>query len=86
MAARLGALIPKATDQPRVATRVSRVSALQARRQAALANLLRTNVSGVACQRDGTTSLPRAWDHLEVLLSIVNLRGGVNAGALALAV
>jgi hypothetical protein len=24
----------------------------------------------VACQRDGTTSLPRAWDHLEVLVSI----------------
>ena len=24
----------------------------------------------VACQRDGTTVLPRAWDHLEVLVSI----------------
>lgn len=24
----------------------------------------------VACQRDGTTSLPRAWDHLEVSVSI----------------
>jgi IS30 family transposase len=23
-------------------------------------------VQHVACQRDGTTSLPRAWDHLEV--------------------
>lgn len=30
--------------------------------------------------------MPRAWDHLEVLVSIVDLRGGVNAGALALAV
>jgi hypothetical protein len=35
---------------------------------------------GVACQRDGTTSLPRAWDHLEVLLSIVGLCFGVKAG------
>lgn len=33
----------------------------------------------VACQRDGTTWLPRAWDHLEVLVSIVGLVGGVNA-------
>ena len=22
--------------------------------------------AAVACQRDGTTALPRAWDHLEV--------------------
>jgi hypothetical protein len=27
-------------------------------------------LTDVACQRDGTTSLPRAWDHLEVLVSI----------------
>ncbi len=38
-------------------------------------------VSGVACQGDGTTSLPRAWDHLEVLVSIAGLAFGVNAGA-----
>ena len=35
----------------------------------------------VACQRDGTTSLPRAWDHLEVSVSIVDLALGVNADA-----
>jgi hypothetical protein len=29
-----------------------------------------SGTSSVACQRDGTTSLPRAWDHLEVLVSI----------------
>lgn len=40
----------------------------------------------VTCQRDGTTVLPRAWDHLEVLLSIVSSGGGVNADAPALAV
>ena len=34
----------------------------------------------VACQRDGTTSLPRAWDHLEVLTRIVGLAFGVNTG------
>ena len=27
-----------------------------------------------ACQRYGTTSLPRAWDHLEVLVSITGPR------------
>ncbi len=32
----------------------------------------------VACQRDGTTVLPRVWDHLEVLLSIAGLRCGVK--------
>ena len=33
------------------------------------------NASGlVACQRDGTTSLPRAWDHLEVGVSITGSR------------
>ena len=42
--------------------------------------------TGVTCQRDGTTVLPRAWDHLEVLLSIVSSGGGVNADAPALAV
>jgi hypothetical protein len=36
----------------------------------------------VACQRDGTTSLPRAWDHLEVSVSIAGLALAVNAGAL----
>jgi hypothetical protein len=43
----------------------------------------------VACQRrDGTTSLPRVWDHLEVSVSILEvsvsiagLGGGVNFGA-----
>ena len=40
----------------------------------------------VTYQRDGTTVLPRAWDHLEVLLSIVSSGGGVNADAPALAV
>src|ERR1035437_11166205 len=44
------------------------------------------NQTAVACQRDGTTSLPRAWDHLEVLLSIVGLALGVNTGVLVGAV
>ena len=44
------------------------------------------NNTDVTCQRDGTTVLPRAWDHLEVLLSIVSSGGGVNADAPALAV
>ena len=43
-------------------------------------------VMRVTCQRDGTTVLPRAWDHLEMLLSIVSSGGGVNADAPALAV
>jgi hypothetical protein len=34
----------------------------------------------VACQRDGTTVLLRAWDHLEVLVSVVGLAFGVNPG------
>jgi hypothetical protein len=40
----------------------------------------------VACQRDGTTSLPRAWDRLEVSVSIVGLVVGVNVGALVVPV
>ena len=40
----------------------------------------------VACQRDGTTVLPRAWDHLEVLSSMADLVSGVNGDAPALAV
>jgi hypothetical protein len=32
----------------------------------------------VACQGDGTTVLPRAWDHLEVVVSMVGLGVGVN--------
>ena len=36
---------------------------------------------GVACQRDGTTVLPRAWDHLEVLSSMTVLVSGVNGDA-----
>ncbi len=32
----------------------------------------------VACQRDGTTVLPRVWDHLEVSVSMVGLPVGVN--------
>jgi hypothetical protein len=39
-----------------------------------------SHADAVACQRDGTTSLPRAWDHLEVLVSIVGLAFGVKAG------
>ncbi len=35
----------------------------------------------VACQRDGTTSLPRAWELLEVSVSIVGLALGVNGDA-----
>ena len=35
----------------------------------------------VACQRDGTTVLPRAWDHLEVLSSMTVLVSGVNGDA-----
>lgn len=41
---------------------------------------------GVACQRDGTTVLPRAWDHLEVLSSMAVLLSGVNGDAPSLAV
>lgn len=41
---------------------------------------------GVACQRDGTTVLPRGWDHLEVLSSMADLVSGVNGDAPALAV
>ena len=40
-------------------------------------NPVRT-MSSVACQRDGTTVLPRAWDHLEVSVSMVGLPMGVN--------
>jgi len=40
----------------------------------------------VACQRDGTTVLPRAWDHLEVLVSMADLVSGVNGDAPALPV
>lgn len=40
----------------------------------------------VACQRDGTTLLPRVWDHLEVSVSIAGLAFGVKAGALVEAV
>ena len=36
----------------------------------------------VACQRDGTASLPRVWDHLDVSVSIAGLAFGVKAGAL----
>lgn len=32
----------------------------------------------VACHGFGTTVLPRGWDHLGVLMSIVDLGGGVN--------
>jgi hypothetical protein len=32
----------------------------------------------VACQCDGTTVLPRAWDHLVVSVSMVGLPVGVN--------
>ena len=48
------------------------------------------NASGdlydVACQRDGTTVLPRGWDHLEVLSSMADLVSGVNGDAPALPV
>ena len=40
----------------------------------------------VACQRDGTTVLPWAWDHLDVLASMAGLVSGVKGGAPALAV
>ena len=40
----------------------------------------------VACQRDGTTVLPRGWDHLEVLSSMADLVSGVNGDAPALSV
>ena len=40
----------------------------------------------VACQRDGTTVLPRGWDHLEVLSSMADLVSGVNGDAPALPV
>jgi len=36
---------------------------------------------GIACQGDGTTSLSRGWDHLEVSVSITGLALGVNGGA-----
>lgn len=42
--------------------------------------------SVVACQRDGTTVLPRGWDHLEVLSSMADLVSGVNGDAPALPV
>jgi hypothetical protein len=35
-------------------------------------------VPRVACQGDGTMVLPRAWDHLEVVVSMVGLGVGVN--------
>ena len=44
--------------------------------------VLKPREQAVACQRDGTTSLPRAWDHLEVSVSIAGLAFGVNVGAL----
>ena len=42
--------------------------------------------NNVACQRDGTTVLPRGWDHLEVLSSMADLVSGVNGDAPALPV
>ena len=45
-----------------------------------------SSVVDVACQRDGTTVLPRVWDRLDVLLSIAGLRSGVNGDAAALPV
>jgi hypothetical protein len=35
----------------------------------------------VACQRDGTASLPRVWDHLEVSVSIAGRGLWVNGAA-----
>jgi len=40
----------------------------------------------VACQRDGTTSLPRAWDHLGLSVSMLGLARFVNGDTLALPV
>ena len=42
--------------------------------------------SPVACHHEGTTVLPRGWDHLEVLSSMADLVSGVNGDAPALAV
>jgi len=36
----------------------------------------------VACHVDGTTVLPRGWDHRGVSVSIVDLGGGVKGDAL----
>lgn len=41
------------------------------------------NPAVVACQRDGTSSLPRVWDHLELSVSMASLVVGVNAGGLS---
>lgn len=46
----------------------------------------RVEADVVACQREGTTSLPRGRDHLEVSVSIAGLAGRVNGGALVGAV
>ncbi len=43
---------------------------------------LTAKLTAVACQRDGTTSLPRAWDHLGVSVSIADLAVVVNCDAL----
>ena len=64
------------------------VTATDARRLAGrfrFANLP-TGATLVACQRDGTTVLPRGWDHLEVLSSMADLVSGVNGDAPALPV
>ncbi len=42
--------------------------------------------TSVACQRDGTTSLPRAWDHLGLSVSMLGLARFVNGDTLALPV
>jgi len=41
---------------------------------------------GVACQRDGTTVLPRVWDHISVLSSMAGLVSWVKGEAPALPV
>ena len=46
----------------------------------------RETSSSVACQRDGTGSLPRAWDHLEVSVSMLGLPGFVKGDVLMLPV
>ena len=69
-------------------TQRARVLDLSAMRAAADRHALRFLIpsdaewpSPVACQRDGTTVLPRAWDHLEVLSSMTVLVSGVNGDA-----
>jgi hypothetical protein len=43
-------------------------------------------VFGVICQREGTTRLPGAWDHLGALLRMLGRWVGVKSAAVSLAV